>query len=84
MQNKVNFVIELYLILRKDFVLPSPSDVVDTSQPGQVQVTAFVPTVVPKDTRASPEGAFAWDFWPIHSSLGKQMHLPNMSLQKVL
>lgn len=35
-QNKVSFITELYLILRKDFVLPSPSDVVDASQPGQV------------------------------------------------
>lgn len=34
------------LILRKDFVLPSPSDVVDTSQPSQVQVTTFISTVV--------------------------------------
>lgn len=56
------FVIELYLILRKDFVLPSPSDVVDTSQPSQVQVTTFISTVVPKDTRASVRGALAWDF----------------------
>lgn len=55
-------VIELYLILRKDFVLPSPSDVVDTSQPSQVQVTTFISTVVPKDTRTSVHGALAWDF----------------------
>lgn len=35
-KNKVSFIIELYLILRKDFVLPSPGDVVDAPEPGQV------------------------------------------------
>ena len=68
----MSFVLELYLILRKDFALPSPSDVVDASQPGQVQVTAFISTVVSKDKRASTHGAFAWDYWPIRNSLGKK------------
>lgn len=38
-----------YLILRKYFIPFSPSDVVNASQPCQIQVTTFIFTVVSRD-----------------------------------